>query len=229
MQTNLQQKADDRLHVGLIMDGNGRWAESRGRARVEGHLAGSAVVGRLVQAAPALGIGAMTLYAFSSDNWRRPPFEVAALMGMIGRYLRSESQKLAEAGIRLSVIGRRDRLPGALLDAIIAAEAITAGATGLHLRIAIDYSARDSILYAVQQGVATREGLAAALGTSDVDLVIRTGGEQRLSDFLLWECAYAEFHFTKVMWPDFSPTDLAAAIADFRQRSRRFGALAAVA
>ena len=201
------------LHVAIVMDGNGRWATRRGLARVAGHRAGAEAVRRVVEAAPALGIGALTLYAFSADNWKRPPGEVTALMRLFARYLRSEAPRLAANGVRLEVVGRRDRLPASLVAAIAAAEEGTAQGPGLRLRLAVDYSARAAI--------------RAGRILPDVDFLIRTGGEQRLSDFLLWECAYAELAFTSVMWPDFGGAELAAALADFRSRDRRFGALGA--
>jgi len=199
------------MHVGIIMDGNGRWATRRGLPRGAGHRAGAEAVRRTVEAAPDLGVTALTLYAFSADNWKRPPGEVAILMRLFARYLHREVASLAKQGARLTVIGRRDRLPAPLVAAIAAAEAETGGGTRLDVRIAVDYSARAAIR-------------AGAL-IPDVDLVIRTGGEQRLSDFLLWESAYAELWFTDRMWPDFSAADLSAALTDFQARERRFGAL----
>src|SRR5438445_6774204 len=199
------------LHVAIVMDGNGRWATRRGLPRVAGHRAGAEAVRRTVEAAPGLGVAALTLYAFSADNWKRPAAEVAALMRLLARYLRTETPRLARNDVRLELIGRRDRLPGPLLAAIGAAEHATARNARLHLRLAVDYSSRWAI------------GAAALL--PDVDLLIRTGGEQRLSDFLLWECAYAELYFTDTMWPDFGAAELAAAVAEFRARERRFGGL----
>ena len=195
------------------MDGNGRWATRRGLPRAAGHRAGAEAVRRIVEAAPGLGVTALTLYAFSSDNWRRPAAEVTALMRLFARYLRTEAVDLAAQGVRLMIIGRRDRLPQSLVTAIAAAEQDTAGGTRLALRIAVDYSARAAI--------------RAGAVLSDVDLLIRTGGEQRLSDFLLWECAYAELWFTDRMWPDFAGADLASAIQAFCSRDRRFGGLPA--
>jgi undecaprenyl diphosphate synthase len=199
------------LHVGIIMDGNGRWATRRGLPRGAGHRAGAETVRRIVQAAPHLGITALTMYAFSADNWKRPATEVTILMRLFARYLRGEVAPLAKQGVRLAVIGRRDRLPAPLVSGIEAAEEATAGGTRLDLRLAVDYSARAAI--------------RAGTLIPDVDLVIRTGGEQRLSDFLLWESAYAELWFTDRMWPDFNAADLARAVADFQSRERRFGAL----
>ncbi|OLC09041.1 MAG: di-trans,poly-cis-decaprenylcistransferase [Gemmatimonadetes bacterium 13_1_40CM_70_11] len=211
-------KQSTSLHVAIIMDGNGRWAARRGLPRTAGHHAGARAVRRVVEAAGAHGVGALTLYAFSSDNWRRPAAEVAALLRLFTRHLRSETARLVEAGVRLSVVGRRDRLPAPLVAAIRAAEASTAAGTALHLRLAIDYSARAAIRTAL-----LRPSSGALL--PDVDLLIRTGGEQRLSDFLLWETAYAELVFTDTMWPDFAAADLAAALAAFHARERRFGGL----
>jgi undecaprenyl diphosphate synthase len=169
----------------------------------------------------------LTVYAFSSDNWRRPRTEVSALMRLFHTYLRRERDKCVENGVRISVIGRRDRLPLMVLPEIEAAEKATLRGNKLHLRLAVDYSSRDAILDAAKKlkGKVTRETFAEALGAADVDLVIRTGGEKRLSDFLLWECAYAELIFTPVMWPDFKESDLASAVAEFHSRERRFGAV----
>ncbi|MEO8188804.1 MAG: polyprenyl diphosphate synthase [Acidobacteriota bacterium] len=258
----LAEGSEGPFHVAIIMDGNGRWATARGMARALGHRRGAHAVRRTVRAAPGLKITTLTLFAFSSDNWKRPPQEVRMLLRLFGEYLRAEQEELERNGVRLSVIGRRDRLPGSVLDAIEACEDATARASRLDLRLAIDYSARDAILRAAQSlasdGPAGRDGgggrssggstpgaeaFRQRLGSSaslsrpgagsptapDVDLLIRTGGEQRLSDFLLWESAYAELHFTPRMWPDFDESDLAAAVAEFRTRQRRFGGLPAAA
>jgi len=195
----------------MIMDGSGRWATRRGLPRAAGHRAGVEAVRRIVRAAPDVGITALTLYAFSSDNWSRPPAEVTALMRLFARYLHREVPELVAQSVRLSIIGRRDRLPAALVNAIVDAEQATSGGTRLDLRIAVDYSARAAI----------RSGTLLP----DVDLLIRAGGEQRLSDFLLWGSAYAELWFTDTMWPDFTATELAGAVRDFRARDRRFGGL----
>ncbi|HSU13890.1 di-trans,poly-cis-decaprenylcistransferase [Longimicrobium sp.] len=222
------------LHAAVIMDGNGRWATARGLPRVAGHRAGARAVRRVVEAAPGLGIATLTLYAFSSDNWQRPPREVGALMRLFRSYLASETAKLIENGVRLTVIGRRDRLPDVLARAIAGAEEATAGGHRLHLRLAIDYSARDALVRAAALAAGReveRGEFAALLGTAagaaepapDVDLLIRSGGEQRLSDFLLWECAYAELYFTPRQWPDFDAAALAEAVAEFHHRERRFG------
>jgi undecaprenyl diphosphate synthase len=229
-------RAPGALHVAVIMDGNGRWATMRGLPRVAGHREGAQAVRRVVEAAPGVGIGTLTLYAFSSDNWGRPPREVTALMRLFRAYLASETARCVENGVRLRVIGRRDRLGEALVRQIGAAEAATAGGDRLTLRIAIDYSARDALLRAaVLAGgrEVPREQFAALLGRAmgdegaapDVDLLIRTGGEQRLSDFLLWECAYAELYFTPRMWPDFGAAALEEAVDWFTGRERRFGRL----
>jgi undecaprenyl diphosphate synthase len=227
----MSQRTSGGLHAAIIMDGNGRWATVRGLPRVAGHRAGAEALRRTIEAAPDLGIRTLTVYAFSSDNWRRPPAEVSALMKMFHTYLRREREKCVENGVRISVIGRRDRLPRLLLPAIESAERITAPGKKLHLRIAVDYSSRDAILHAARRlkKGATREDFAAALASPDVDLLIRTGGEKRLSDFLLWESAYAELVFTPVMWPDFDATDLEAAVDEFHSRERRFGAVPKVA
>jgi undecaprenyl diphosphate synthase len=229
MQSDLSAK----LHVGIIMDGNGRWAKRQRLTRLRGHEAGVEAIRRVVEAAPKQGVGTLTLYAFSSDNWRRPKAEVSALMQLLRFYLASEVESLVRNGVRLTVIGRRDRLPSGIADAIGRAEAATADGDVLHLRIAVDYSARDAILNAAAKAASlrelTREAFSSLVtgeaGMRDVDLVIRTSGEQRLSDFLLWESAYAELHFTKTMWPDFGEDELAEALTSFHGRERRFGGL----
>ncbi|HEX5386460.1 MAG TPA: di-trans,poly-cis-decaprenylcistransferase [Gemmatimonadales bacterium] len=225
------------LHVGIIMDGNGRWATRQGRSRAAGHRQGAKVVRRIAEVAPDLGVGMLTVFAFSADNWQRPDREVNWLMRLFREYLRTEAMRCAATGVRLTVLGRRDRLSKGLLEAVQIAESTTAGGHRLHLRIAIDYSARDAILRAAQclsaDTVPSRESFGRLLSIVDhggpaaqpVDLLIRTGGERRLSDFLLWECAYAELCFMPIMWPDFGPEHLAEAVADFRHRERRFGAL----
>jgi undecaprenyl diphosphate synthase len=233
MQSNLSSK----LHVGIIMDGNGRWATRRGLSRLRGHEAGVEAIRRVVEAAPDQGVGTLTLYAFSSDNWRRPKAEVSALMGLLRFYLANEIEQLVRNGVRLTVIGRRDRLPDGIANAIARAEAATSDGKTLNLRIAIDYSARDAILNAAARassiGELTRDTFSALItgeeGLRDVDLIIRTSGEKRLSDFLLWEGAYAELHFTERMWPEFGADDLADALSSFHRRERRFGGLQAMA
>ena len=217
--------AQSTLHIGIIMDGNGRWALARGLPREAGHRAGVESVSRIVAAAPAAGIGVLTLFAFSSDNWRRPRAEVAALLRLFQVYLEKEAGHSISNGVRIEVIGRRDRLGDSLRHAIGQIERASAPGTRLRLRIAIDYSGRDAILSAARRAAALdRESLDHALGPP-VDLLIRTGGERRLSDFLLWECAYAELIFSPRMWPDFDAASLAAAVREFRTRHRRFGAV----
>jgi undecaprenyl diphosphate synthase len=224
------------LHVGIIMDGNGRWAERHGRSRSAGHREGARTVRRIVEAAAERGIGVLTLFAFSADNWRRPPAEVTWLMRLFSEYLRNETERCVANGVRMEIIGRRDRIGARLRRAIEAAEQATASGTKLHLRIALDYSARDAILRAAQclrpESVPSRDSFGRLLAIVDhgipvpeLDLLIRTGGERRLSDFLLWEAAYAELHFTQLMWPEFGPGELDDALADFARRQRRFGGL----
>jgi undecaprenyl diphosphate synthase len=217
------------------MDGNGRWATRQGLPRVLGHEAGIKAVRRVVEAAPEEGVGTLTLYAFSSDNWRRPAAEVDALMALFHSYLVDETENLIEKGVCLTVIGRRDRLSEDLGTAIACAEEATVGGDALHLRIAIDYSGRDAILSAAVRAAGgcalTRDDFSQLVTGqaehSDVDLIIRSGGEKRLSDFLLWESAYAELYFTERMWPEFEAADLTEALSSFRARERRFGALPA--
>ena len=227
------------LHVAIIMDGNGRWAQRRGLPRVAGHREGIEAVRRTVEAAPDLGIGTLTLFAFSADNWRRPLPEVTTLMMLLRCYLRTELNRLVESGVRLRAIGRRDRLPEDLAADIATAEAASALGTRLDLNVAIDYSARDAIANAAATWLGDNSPERAAFGRllafqghgtgRDVDLLIRTGGEKRLSDFLLWECAYAELLFTDTRWPDFGAEHLRAAVAEFRTRERCFGGLFAAA
>ncbi|MBS1801993.1 MAG: di-trans,poly-cis-decaprenylcistransferase [Acidobacteria bacterium] len=224
------------IHVAIIMDGNGRWATRQGLSRVAGHRAGVAAVRRTVESAPDLGVRVLTIYAFSSDNWARPAQEVESIFWIIRAFLRLECERLRKNGVRLEVIGRRDRIPRALLREIENAEKATAMERTLHLRIAIDYSAQASIAEAVVavQGIAgevTAERMRSIItqrltaDCGDVDLLIRTGGEKRLSDYLLWESAYAELFFTDRMWPEFEGSDLVAAVYEFRHRERRFGAV----
>lgn len=201
------------LHVAIIMDGNGRWATQRGLPRTAGHDAGGDAVKRVVEASPGLGITDLTLYAFSSDNWGRPAMEVTALLARLGEYLRKEVSRCAAQGVRIEFTGRRDRLPVPLQATMRFAEHKTAHSQRLRLRLAVDYSAR----WAIAEGIRL----------PDVDLLIRTGGEQRLSDFLLWESAYAELLFLPKMWPEFTAADLESAMGQFYARERRFGVLSA--
>jgi undecaprenyl diphosphate synthase len=227
-------------HVGIIMDGNGRWASARGLPRTAGHRAGVRTARKIVEAATRANVATVTLYAFSSDNWSRPTPEVGALMRLLRRSLLIESKRCVENGVRLSIIGRRDRLPASLVVGIQEAEALTAHGRNLHLRVAIDYSARESIMQAATLAgnePMTREKFSRLLAQvnhdpfpiRDVDLLIRTGGEQRLSDFLLWECAYAEFYFTRCMWPEFTEHEFLTALSEFELRERRFGGIPAQA
>ena len=221
------------MHVAIIMDGNGRWAERRGLPRSAGHRAGARALRRIVEAAARTSLDVLTLYAFSADNWTRPAQEVASLMRLLKRYLVSETARCLENGVRLNVIGRRDRLSADLVRTIENTEQLTSAGTGLQLRLAIDYSARESITRAAMlvRGQQCSQSdfercLADAVNAdvhAPVDLLIRTGGERRLSDFLLWECAYAELVFTPRMWPEFAARDLEAAITEFQRRERRFG------
>jgi undecaprenyl diphosphate synthase len=238
----MQSETLEGLHVAIIMDGNGRWAARRGLPRVAGHRAGVTAVRRTVERASEVGIGRLTLYAFSSDNWRRPSPEVRSIFWLLRAFLRLERERLRQAGVRVEAIGRRDRLPKLLLREIEQAEYVTAAGPRLHLQVAIDYSSRDAIARAALEAFTAfadeRPNSAEmmgrmlaemlATGSSEVDLLIRTGGEKRLSDFLLWECAYAELWFSDRMWPDFNGTDLDAAVQEFRGRERRYGGVSAV-
>jgi len=233
MQSNVDRQGG--WHVAIIMDGNGRWATRRGLPRSAGHRAGVKTVRAVVEAAPGLGIATLTLFAFSSDNWRRPDAEVRALMGLLRHYLRADLRELIENGVRLCVVGRRDRLPDGLSEEIAQVEQASAHGRRLNLQIAVDYSSRDTITDAAARWRApqapSREAFGALLSSPacrtspDVDLLIRSGGEKRLSDFLLWESAYAELCFVDTLWPDFGAVDLRAAMADFHRRERRFGGL----
>ncbi len=221
-------------HLAVIMDGNGRWATAHGLSRSAGHEAGLRTARMVVEAAVREGVGTLTLYAFSSDNWKRPGAEVTALMRLFRRALLGEAKRCLDNGVRLTILGRRDRLPSSLRHTVEQVEAVTAAGANMHLRVAVDYSARDAVIraaVAMRGESVTREEFSELLTrvdndrlpARDVDLVVRTGGEQRLSDFLLWECAYAELLFVQKMWPDFTADDLAHALADFRGRNRRFG------
>ena len=219
------------LHVAIIMDGNGRWATRQGLPRIAGHRAGVETLRRIVESAAQMDVGTLTVYAFSSDNWGRPRAEVQGLMMLLRNYLRREVERCVRDGVRVSVIGRRDRLPDSLPALIEEMEAATAGCEGIHLRLAIDYSSRAELLNTVlrlaqQQGCVKRAALSREIGP-DVDLLIRTSGEQRLSDFLLWESAYAEIIFSPRLWPEFGREDLAEAIEWFQRRDRRYGRLGA--
>ncbi len=227
------------MHVAIIMDGNGRWATQRGLPRTAGHIEGAKAVRTIVEAAARADVKILTLYAFSSANWARPPAEIAALMRLFGQYLFTETRRCVEQSIRLNVIGRRDRLSENLLHSIEQSERSSAAGLGMLLRIAVDYSSQHSIVQAAQRirhdGELTAEGFHRVLHEVDhcaypagaVDLLIRTGNERRLSDFLLWECAFAELHFSECLWPDFDERRFRCALEDFSGRQRRYGALSA--
>ena len=230
------------LHVAIIMDGNGRWARRRGLPRWRGHVAGVDSVRDVVRGAPDLGVSTLTLYAFSSDNWKRPPTEVGRLFWLLREYCRREQRELKENGCRLEAFGRRDRIPKSAGAALEEAETFTAGGTRLLLRLGIDYSSRWAIAEAarelaqqVKAGKLDPDRISVDSLHSQLtqhlpepDLLIRTAGEQRLSDFLLWEAAYAELYFSPAYWPDFRRSHLEAAVTEFRRRERRFGVLAPV-
>jgi undecaprenyl diphosphate synthase len=235
------------MHTAIIMDGNGRWAAERSLNRQAGHRAGVRAVHSVVRAAATHGVDTLTLYAFSADNWHRPRPEVDALFGLLRRYLITETDRCVAESVRLNFIGRRDRLSASLLRQLEHTERLTAGGRRMHLRIAVDYSSRRSVIEAGRRlrGMQGREGVPDAemedflslLGAVDhsnppapeVDLLIRTGGERRLSDFLLWECAYAELHFVDCLWPDFDEAAFIAALAEYSRRQRRFGRIASPA
>jgi undecaprenyl diphosphate synthase len=227
------------LHVGIIMDGNGRWARNQGKPRWRGHLAGVDSVRDVVRGAPDLGVTTLTLYAFSSDNWKRPQGEVARLFWLLRDYCRRERDELVENGVRVTAIGRRDRLPRSAVAELNKTIRATARGNRLNLRLALDYSARWAIADAarrlstrVARGSLAPSAISVGLlhqtiagRVPDPDLIVRTASEQRVSDFLLWELAYAELYFTPRLWPDFRRDELALALSDFNQRERRFGGL----
>jgi len=227
------------MHVAIIMDGNGRWATQRGLPRTAGHIEGAKAVSAAVEAAARADVEILTLYAFSSANWARPPAEIAALMRLFGQYLFTETRRCVEQSIRINVIGRRDRLSENLLRSIEQSERSSAAGSAMLLRIAVDYSSQHSILQAAQRADRDADltpqdfhGLLnevdhCAYPASEVDLLIRTGGERRLSDFLLWECAFAELHFCDCLWPDFDEQRFRRALDDYGGRQRRFGGLSA--
>jgi len=217
-------------HVAIIMDGNGRWAKKRFLPHAIGHQRGVEAVRRLVRAVPGLGLEALTLYAFSTENWRRPQDEVSALMGLLKRFILSDIDEIHANGVRLKVIGDWKHLPADVVDLIEGAIARTAGNRTLTLAVALNYGSQDEIARAATRaaakGAITPETISAELDTADLpplDLLIRTSGEVRLSNFLLWQAAYAEMWFTDVLWPDFTPEHLKQALAGFAQRERRFG------
>jgi len=225
------------MHIAIIMDGNGRWATQRGLRRTAGHSEGAKAVRATVATALGADVKTLTLYAFSAANWARPQSEISALMSLIRRFLVTETRRCVEQQIRINVIGRRDRLSARLVGAIEHSERMTAGCTRMCLRIVVDYSSHDSILRAAWR--ANRNTKMdpeefyrllsqvdhSALPAGPVDLLIRTGGEKRLSDFMLWEVAYAELHFTDCLWPDFDEREFRYALDDYGRRERRFGTL----
>jgi len=213
-------------HVAIVMDGNGRWAESRRQHRSAGHAAGARVLRDVVQHCATVGVPQLSVYAFSSDNWHRPAFEVRTLLSLFTSHFRTQAAALAESDVRITVIGRRSRLPAALCAAIEDAEARTRHGRRLHLRVAIDYSSRAAIMRAHPSAIFAVPAVDAGDILPPVDLLIRTGGERRLSDFLLWECAYAELLFMDVLWPDVTTRVLDEALTEFAARDRRFGRVA---
>ena len=228
------------MHIAIIMDGNGRWATQRGMPRTAGHVEGAKAVRKVVETAARAGVETLTLYALSAANWSRPASEISALMKLFGQYLFSETRRCVEQSIRVNIIGRRDRLNDNLLRSIEQSERLSSSCSGMHLRIAVDYSSQYSILKAAQEAarlvptgdIAPQdfERLLHRVDHSEhpagpVDLLIRTGNEQRLSDFLLWECAYAELYFSDCLWPEFDETRFHRALEDYARRQRRFGGL----
>jgi len=225
-------------HIAIIMDGNGRWARKRFMPRILGHRAGAGVLRPLAREAEGLGVRFLTLYAFSTENWKRERAEVAALMGLLGEQIQQYIDDAAEHNMRLAAIGRRDRLPAELIRKLDVLERLTADHTGLAVYMALDYGGRDEIARAA--GKLCADVLSGALSVEDIDeaalsarldapgvpspdLLIRTGGEMRQSNFLIWELAYSEFYYTDKLWPDFTPEDLRAAIREYQSRDRRFG------
>jgi len=222
-------------HVAIIMDGNGRWAAARGLPRVGGHREGVKAVRRTIEAAMDQGVKFLTLFAFSSENWRRPATEVTDLTGLLRQYLRSELHELNEKGVRLRVIGERDRFGPNLSSELLDAEEKTKNNEKLTLVMALSYGGRADIVEAAKRAIAaglspaelTEQKFAELLATDgipDPDLLIRTSGEERISNFLLWQTAYAELFFTDILWPDFGEETFAAAVQEFARRERRFGA-----
>jgi undecaprenyl diphosphate synthase len=230
-------------HIAIIMDGNGRWAQKRHLPRIAGHRAGAYSIREIVRFCGELGIQALTLYAFSTENWKRPRREVGLLMGLLRKYLRSEVPELLKNNVRLQTIGRIRDLPGEIQEELAASIQKTSHCTGLTLVLALSYSGRADLTDALRAlgrevkagrlspAQINEETITRRLSTSsfpEVDLLIRTSGEMRVSNFLLWELAYAEFHVTRTLWPDFQKKDLVKAIKDFQQRERRFGGVTSV-
>ncbi len=217
-------------HVAIIMDGNGRWAKKRHLPRAMGHKKGVDAVRRLVKAAREMGLEALTLYAFSTENWSRPEDEISALMGLMKAFILADLDEFAKAGVRLKIIGDYNKFSADVVELIEGALARTAANTGTTLVVALNYGSQDEIARAATKaaakGAITPEAIAAELDTADLpplDLLIRTSGEVRLSNFLLWQAAYAEMYFTEVLWPDFTPAHLEEALAEFAARERRYG------
>ena len=236
----MYQGEKPRLHVGIIMDGNGRWAKVRGLSRIAGHARGARRVSEIVRACPGLGVTHLTLYAFSTENWQRPLAEVEGLMRIFRQYIHNKMEDLHSHDVRVRFIGMRHRLPERLQALMVALEDRTRHCRGLELTIAIDYGSRDELTRAVRQicakvtdGVLEPDQIGMAeisahLDTAvlpDPDFIIRTSGEQRLSNFLLWQAAYAEYVFPEIAWPDFGASEFASALQQFRGRDRRFGAI----
>jgi len=223
------------LHIAIIMDGNGRWAKARHRPRVFGHQAGVKTVRRIVEDAADIGIKHLTLYSFSTENWTRPKSEITALFNLLKTYVADDLETLNANNVRLRILGRREGLSLDLLDVIERVERTTRDNDKFFLNIAFNYGGRDEIMRAVKAAVKEKhlqdlseedlETYFDTAGTPDPDIVIRTSGEKRISNFLLWQAAYSEFVFTDVLWPDFSRADLEAAIEEYRHRNRRYGGL----
>ena len=239
-QSRRQDDGDGPRHVGIIMDGNGRWAAERGLARLDGHRRGMDAVRETVRAAPECGINYLTLFSFSSENWARPNDEVQALFGLLRIFIHSDLADLHERGVRIRVIGAREGVPADICSLLDEAERLTAANNGLRFQVAFNYGGRDEIARAVRRMMAERvepfqvtpELISKYLDTAgipDPDLIIRTSGELRLSNFLLWQSAYAELVFLPIYWPDFDRSALEAALDDFQSRKRRYGGLEASA
>ena len=229
------------MHIAIIMDGNGRWAQSRGMSRLNGHREGARRVEDIVRHVSDLGVTTLTLYAFSTENWQRPSLEVQTLFQLIKLYLRQKVQTLVVENVRINFIGRRDQLPKPVVAEMSKSESATKACTGLKLNIAVDYGGRNEIIRAVNaiiqdNGLNNKEISEADIsdysdlkGQPDPDLIIRTGGDKRLSNFMLWHAAYSELDFIDTLWPDFSPSELDVALARFHAASRRYGAILDVA
>ena len=236
------QRSATPRHIAIIMDGNGRWATARGLTRVEGHKRGAEATQKVVEAARDMGVEYITLFAFSSENWKRPKVEVSALMDLLRYYLKKETSEMHKSGVRLRVIGDRTRLPDDICALIDHAEDVTRDNTAITAVIALSYGGRQDIVNAARRlasevaaGTRTADSITdddfantlSTAGIPDPDLLIRTSGENRVSNFLLWQMAYSEFYFTDAHWPDFTAAHLRQAVDDYGQRQRRFGGIAA--